>query len=58
MPNQISTEKYSVKLSGKPKGVYWLAIQIFDTISDKPVEIGLSTNIKVDDYFKVQNLSF
>jgi len=58
MPEQVTTEKYTVTLSAKPKGEYWLAIQLFDLKSGKPVEIGLSTNIKADNYFKVQNIVF
>jgi len=58
MPGQTTVEKYSVKLPEKPKGKYKLAIQLFDLKSGKPVEIGLSTDLKVDDYFKVQNIDF
>ena len=58
MPGVVSTEKYTVTLSGKPKGEYSLAIQLFDTKWKIPVEIGLSTDIKVEDYFKIQNLSY
>jgi hypothetical protein len=58
MPDQNITEKYTIELSERPKGEYWLAIQLFDLKSGKPVEIGLSTDIKVEDYFNVQNISF
>lgn len=57
MPNQKSTEKYNVFLSGNPKGNYQLAIQLFDKKLDVPVEIGLITDIKINDYFAIQNLS-
>ncbi len=57
-PGQSSTEKYTVKLSGKPKGEYWLAIQLFDKKSSKPVEIGLTTDIIQNEYFKIQKLTF
>jgi hypothetical protein len=57
MPGQVSTEKYSVKLSGKPKGEYWLAIQLFDKKSEQTVEIGLTTNIKQGEYFLLQKLT-
>jgi hypothetical protein len=58
MPVQISTEKYTAILSGKPKGEYWLAIQLFDTKSEKPVEIGLTENLKNNGYFLIQKLTF
>ena len=57
-PGQTSSEKYMVKLSGKPKGEYWLAIQLFDKKSEKPVEIGLTTSIKQSEYFLIQKLTF
>jgi hypothetical protein len=58
MPCQTSAEKYAVKLSGKPKGEYWLSIQLFDTKSQKPVEIGLSEELKNNGYFLIQKLTF
>lgn len=58
MPVQPSTEKYSVALSRKPKGEYWLAIQLFDTKSENPVEIGLSEELKSNGYFLLQKLTF
>jgi hypothetical protein len=58
MPNSISVEKYKVSLPKEPKGKYQFAIQLFDNISGKTVEIGLSADLKVGDYFNVQNLSF
>jgi hypothetical protein len=58
MPDQTITEKYTVNLSQKPKGEYSLAIQLFDTKWETPVEIGLTTDIKAGDYFNVQNISF
>jgi hypothetical protein len=58
MPGNTSTEKYMVTLSGKPKGEYWLAIQLFDTRSEKPVEIGLTENLKNNGYFLIQKLTF
>jgi len=58
MPGQTSTEKYAVTLSGKPKGEYSLAIQLFDTKSEKPVEIGLTENLKNNGYFLIQRLTF
>lgn len=58
MPGHTSTEKYTVSLSGKPKGEYWLAIQLFDKKSEKPVEIGLTENLKDNGYFLIQKLTF
>ena len=58
MPGNTSTEKYMVTLSGKPKGEYWLAIQLFDTRSEKPVEIGLTENLKNNGYFLILKLTF
>lgn len=58
MSGQPSVEKYSVSLSGKLKGEYWLAIQLFDKKSGKPVEIGLSEEFKNNRYFLVQKLNF
>ncbi len=54
MPQQMITEKYTVKLSEKPQGEFGLAIQLFDVKSGKPVEIGLSEKLKNDDYFKIR----
>jgi hypothetical protein len=58
MPGQITVEKYSVKLSEKPKGMYKLAIRLFDLKSGKPVEIGLSEDLKDNGYFLLQKLTF
>lgn len=58
MPGQTTVEKYTAKLSEEPKGKYSLAIQLFDSKSGKPVEIGLSADLEVEKYFIVQNLSF
>ncbi len=58
MPNRISTEKYIVSLPENPKGDYQLAIQLFDEKSGEPVEIGLATDTKAENYFVIQNLSF
>lgn len=58
MPWQVATEKYTAILSAKPDGEYWLAIKFYNTKSGEPVEIGLSTKLKYDYYFKVQEISF
>lgn len=58
MPDEPLLEKYSVDLAGRLKGEYWLAIQLFDQVSDKPVEIGLSLDLKRDNYFLIQKHNF
>ena len=58
MPVHTSTEKYTLTLSVKPKGEYWLAIQLFDKKSETPVEVGLTENLKNNGYFLIQKLTF
>jgi hypothetical protein len=58
MPGQVSIEKYAASLTGNPKGEYWLAIQLFDTKSGNPVEIGLAEKLKNSGYFLIQKLTF
>jgi len=58
MPNTISTATYSIDLPVKPKGEYSLAIQLFDTKSEEPVEIGLTENLKNNGYFIIQKITF
>ena len=57
MPDAVSIEKYTVSLSGKRRGEYCLAIQLFDTKSEKPVEIGLTEDLKNNEYL-LQKLTF
>ncbi|WP_372934037.1 DUF4832 domain-containing protein [Mariniphaga sediminis] len=58
MPDKPTTESYSVNIPNLPSGEYKLAIQLFDTKSSKPVDIGLNTGLKIDEYFIIQSLSF
>jgi hypothetical protein len=58
MPGVVSKEKYTITLSGKLKGTYSLAIQLFDSKSERPVEIGLSEELKSNGYFLLQKLTF
>jgi hypothetical protein len=58
MPNQIIAEKYSGILSEKPKGEYTLAIQLYDKKWDTPVEIGLHKDLKDNEFFLLQKLTF
>lgn len=58
MPGHTSKEKYTLTFSVKPKGEYWLAIQLFDKKSETPVEVGLTENLKNNGYFLIQKLTF
>jgi hypothetical protein len=58
LPNVISVAPYKIELSEKLKGNYHLAIQLYDPKSERPVELGLSTEIKQEDYFVIQKISF
>jgi len=58
MPMQKTAKKYKALLPTIPKGDYKLAIQLFDEDLEVPIEIGLTTDIKDNDYFMIQNLSF
>jgi len=58
MPGVVSTEKCTVTLSGKPKGKYSLAIQLFDTKWETPVDIGLMEELKNNGYYLIQKLTF
>ena len=58
MPKQVSVEKYTINLISIHKGEYQLAIQLFDKKTGKPVDLGLITDIKENDYFILQNLTF
>lgn len=58
MPDMVSTEKYTVTLTEKPKGDYWLAIQLFDERTETPVEIGLKNDLKRNDHFILQKITF
>lgn len=56
MPNEVATQGYTIHLSEDFQGEYALALQLFDPISKKPVDMGLSTKIKEDDYYLLQKL--
>ena len=58
MPEQITLQKYTTTLSANPKGDYWLAIQLFDIKSGKPVDIGLSEEFKSNGYYSIQKITF
>lgn len=58
MPDQTVLEQYIVSLPVEPEGKFQLAIQLFDQKSGKPVEIGLNNDIKKEQYFVIQSLSF
>jgi Domain of unknown function (DUF4832)/Beta-galactosidase len=54
MPNVVQKQQYSVTNSDKLIGNYKMYIQLFDTKSQKPVEIGLSSKLKENNFFLVQ----
>lgn len=58
MPGQVTVEKYIADLPEKPGGAYQLAIQLFDKTSETPVEIGLSPDLKQNNYFVIQSITF
>jgi hypothetical protein len=58
MPDEVSTENYDVELPRNLKGRYKLAVQLFDAKSERPVEIGLSTDTKEDGYFILNEFIF
>jgi hypothetical protein len=59
MPDQVSTEQYTVNLPENPKaGEYWLALQLFDKKTETPVEMGLKEDLKRGNYYLIQKLSF
>jgi hypothetical protein len=58
LPGKTVTENYLAKLPEKPKGNYTLAIQLFDPMSNRLVEIGLSEKMKVENYFKLARVNF
>ncbi|HDR50132.1 MAG TPA: hypothetical protein ENN90_00725 [Mariniphaga anaerophila] len=58
MPGVVAKEKYQAKLPVRPGGNYDFSIQLFDKKSGKPVEIGLSAEIKNGNYFIIHQVSF
>jgi hypothetical protein len=58
MPGKTASKNYSVKLPENLKGNYTLAIQLYDPKSNRPVEIGLSEKLKVDNFFKLTKVNF
>jgi hypothetical protein len=58
LPGRVSTEKYSAKITGKPRGVYWLSIQLFDPESERPVDIGLKETRELNGYYLLQKITF
>jgi hypothetical protein len=58
MPGELSIAKYNTKLPNRPNGEYWLAIQIFDSKSNRPVDLGMMEEFKQDNYFLIQKITF
>jgi hypothetical protein len=57
MPGEISVERYKVPIPRASKGKYIIAIQLFDVISERPVDIGLSEELKHNNYFVVHKIN-
>lgn len=53
LPDKPVIEEYRFNLPEHLYGEYSLAVQLYDEKSKKPVEIGLATNCKKDNYFKL-----
>jgi hypothetical protein len=59
LPDVPYTESYSTDIKGKLKGTYSLAIQLFDTRSEKPVEVGLKEQLRDSEgYYLVSEIAF
>jgi hypothetical protein len=59
LPDESYTESYLTDIKGKFKGVYSLAIQLFDTRSGRPVEIGLKEQLRDSEgYYLISDIKF
>ena len=58
MPGQPAAENYAINIASPPGGTYQLAVQLYDAVSDRPVEIGLSEKIEEAGYFIIAELRF
>jgi hypothetical protein len=59
LPEKPYTESYSTDIKGNLKGTYSLAIQLFDTRSGKPVEVGLKEQLRDSEgYYLVSEIAF
>lgn len=57
MPGEITKEAYQIELLQKPGGKYIFAVQLFDKKSGKPVEIGLSKELKENEFFTIAQVT-
>jgi hypothetical protein len=59
LPEVPYTESYSADIKVKVKGTYSLAIQLFDTRSGRPVEIGLKEHLRDSEgYYLISDIEF
>ncbi len=58
MPGEVFLQNYSVQLNQNLNGNYLLFIPLYDQKSGRPVDIGLKTDNKDDDYFMLHAISF
>lgn len=59
LPEMTFTESYSTTFKEKLKGTYTFSVQLFDTKSGKPVEIGLSDQLRdTEGYYQITSITF
>jgi Beta-galactosidase len=58
MPETLVTQNYTTQIVQSIKGNYWLAIQLYDALTKKNVEIGLSTELNKNNYYIIQQIKF
>jgi hypothetical protein len=59
LTNVPFTENYKTEFKEKLKGTYSLAIQLFDIRSGRPVDVGLTSQIRdADGYYQISNIEF
>jgi hypothetical protein len=59
LPYVPFNESYSIEFKEKMKGTFSLAIQLFDARSGRPVEIGLSEQLRDEDgFYRVSTITF
>ena len=59
LPGKTSAENYSAGLNGKLKGKYNLAIMLFDSRSERPVEIGLTEQLRdPEGFYMISEIEF
>jgi len=59
LPDVPYTESYSTDIKGKLKGKYRFAVQLYDTRSGKPVELGLKEQLRDSEgYYVISDIEF